>query len=170
MIRTKLSVKMPDVSARKLSSVLRDGFDDGLTIHRKKYLPRHFSRTATGRYGGPYNDKKPARSAAEKAVRVRQTSEARKQENKLQRAMNKDPQNRRPLFESGRMMRAAISGFSKLSGAARARKMVIRLPFYAHIQGPGQIHKMNALKVTAEDEQVAFAATVESHFDEAFNK
>lgn len=163
MIRTTITVETPDLTRRGMSKVYRAGIDEAFKRHRKQALPRHFRASATTRYGSAYRGENRQRKRAYWRQQFQDMTPEQRRAKRAQLARRRDPQNRLPLVETGRLKRTVLTGRAILTGPVLTRRMVLQsLPPYTTRRTPGTLDKVRAIQAVHPSEEKAFATTVDT--------
>lgn len=126
----------PDVSQAAMLRMQREAADTGLGSIQKKFLPRHFLRTATQYYPEQYG--------------------------MLYDKLRRNP-TKQPLVKTGLTRAITLNGTPSFTGAGNRRKMIIHgLPRYFYMlrnYQPGGFHKQRALEAI-NDQEIAEVVTI----------
>lgn len=130
-----ISYRMPDMSVRGTRTKYLRAVDKGLKHWRQKFLHRHFLAAAYHLYPTEYahlGKKKAKPAGAKKKPRDMGVAAAEKAERaSMPKAQVLDPQNKRPLFHTGRSRSVALGNPATMTGKPGNRRLVVRgFPYY----------------------------------------
>ncbi len=166
MYRTVITIETPDLTRRGMTRVYRAAVDAAFAAHRRDALPRHFLPTAVSRYGGAYRTANRDRIREHMAAQFAAMTPLQRTAARKKLAERKDKDNRRPLYQTGRLQRAVTTGRAIVTGPALTRRMVLQsLPPHVTERNPGTIDKVEAIRAVHEDEEAAFARIVDRDID-----
>lgn len=132
----------PEMSSKAAVRRYRDSLDMALADHRKKGLPRHFLRSAVGRYGGEYS-------------KLKLRGRPKKQ----------------PLVITGRLRNAVQVAQTRFRGPASARSLVLPvLPRYLFRHRPGGFDKLKALEAVTAAEEDELGRNIDKHHAKILKK
>ena len=160
----KIKADVPAVKPYSFRKHYLGAVDKGIKLHRGSYIQRHFSASAYSLYPAEYAAIKPKGTTAKKALTVKERARLKLEYSALNARVatvrdpsNLDPQNKRPLYHTGRTHAIATRGLMRHVGQPNTRRGVINgLPFYLRYI-PGAIR---ALQAVHPQENEAFAKTV----------
>lgn len=182
MAASRIVYEGPDLSGPSLARALKVAKDAGLAVHRKKFLPIHFTKKAFARYPAEYRLRKKVREQRQGRLSFRQriqrmTPEQRRRFNQFIQEKRRPTSSRlsieekdQPLVRTGKLRALVLKGGLNFAGTAAARRMELTAPFYLIFNPIGQINKILALQALAPGEEEAFAQEADRELEKFLSK
>ena len=157
---------------RRMGVIIKAAIDAAFSNHQKKYLPKHFQKTAHRRYPDAYK-KRGGQQRKHESFKERwaRMSNSEKEDmidfmaKRRMRVKERRGSDKLPLVDSGTLRLAASAGSIKSSGPTARRKASIPAPHYLNFHKPGQIHKKAAIQAINSEESKEFIDFVEDQID-----
>lgn len=177
MLNVTTTILGTDFSKANAKRALKNAQDLAIKLHRRKYMPLHFKKTARFRYPNEYR-KTPGKYS--RSGVSRKNGQGRRDVNRERRMVkgktqstgitNNQISHKLPIFDSGLTRLKVLRGGVKVTGRFDRRGITYPVPFYIKINPAGQLNKVKALNAINSPEERKLGEVTEKKFIKELEK